>query len=181
MQETPQGGREASLPEMLPKRREDWPAERLGDLARLYELTEQPARIIVVTGPEGVGKTALTMTCAQRIKDRYEDGQLFARLAVNRAGRAADPIHVLRTFITALGGNPGAPFDLQTEYKRLTVDRRLLVVLDGAYDSMQVMKLVPAGEQSLTLITSRYSLAGLSRRHRMLVRYPIERPDPSEV
>ncbi|MFL6140964.1 MAG: BTAD domain-containing putative transcriptional regulator [Labedaea sp.] len=120
----------------------------------------------VVVGPAGIGKTALVVRWANRMAERFSDGQLFASM------RGFDPQHpplapadVLAQFLLSLGVRAGdVPLDIDERaalYRSLLAERRVLVVLDDARDSEQVRPLLAGGTSSLVLVTSRVRLDGL--------------------
>ncbi|MEY9911801.1 tetratricopeptide (TPR) repeat protein [Catenulispora sp. MAP12-49] len=122
--------------------------------------------IHAIDGMPGVGKTALAVHVAHLLADRFPDGQLFVDLHSHTAGRApADPAATLAGFLTSDGLDP---LQLPTGLEELTslwrarmAGRRVLLVLDNAACSAQVVPLMPAGEGSLVLITSRRHLGDL--------------------
>ena len=122
--------------------------------------------IRAIDGMPGVGKTALAVHVAHLLADRFPDGQLFVDLHSHTAGRApADPATILAGFLTSDGLDP---LQLPTGLEELTslwrarmAGRRVLLVLDNAAGSAQVLPLVPTGEGSLVLITSRRHLGDL--------------------
>lgn len=63
--------------------------------------------IAAVTGPAGIGKTALAVHWAQRVSDRFRDGQLYVNLrGYDPADTALDTADVLRLFLVGLGVDP---------------------------------------------------------------------------
>ncbi len=137
---------------------------RHSELATLDDAVDWHTRI-AMTGAAGVGKTALALAWAQRIRHRYPDGQLYADLAGFGTGPAADPQNVLTAFLQALAGSdvpvPAAPTARAGLFRTLIADRRVLIVLDNAADVEQVRPLLPGGPAAITLIISRRSLVGL--------------------
>ncbi|HET9137790.1 AfsR/SARP family transcriptional regulator, partial [Actinophytocola sp.] len=128
-----------------------------------------PAMVIVaLTGPAGVGKTALAVHWAHRIEPRFPDGQLFASLRGSAFGPPPRPTETLAGFLYALGVPAGqVPTDLETAiglYRTLVADKRLLVVLDDVVDPEQVRPLLPGSAGCLVLVTSRDPLCGLVAR-----------------
>ncbi|TWP45285.1 tetratricopeptide repeat protein [Lentzea tibetensis] len=149
----------AQLPSELPvfvgRRRER--AELVDAVAR--------APLVVLSGPPGVGKTALAVHVAHRVRSHYPDGQLHADL---RGFSADDPLParlVLERFLRALGLAPHqVPADEGEQvalYRSLLSGRRVLVVLDNAGSAAQVRPFVP-GAGSALLVTSREAMPGLA-------------------
>ncbi|WP_434744784.1 AfsR/SARP family transcriptional regulator [Streptomyces sp. A-14] len=138
---------------------------RGAELAALTRAAAGEAPVCLVTGPAGVGKTALALQWAHRSGALFPDGRLFADLrGFSEAGESA-LIDVLREFLLALGVAPrrvpeSAPAAAAL-FRSLTDRRRVLVVLDNARDSATVRALLPGGSDCVTLITSRHRLEGL--------------------
>ncbi|WP_037607835.1 AfsR/SARP family transcriptional regulator [Streptacidiphilus rugosus] len=119
---------------------------------------EGGAAVVVVSGPGGIGKTALAVRVAQRLREEFPDGQLYAELG------SADVATVQARFVAALGETeplPQEPGARAARYRSLLARRRVLLVLDNASDSAQVRDLVPGDERCAVLVTSRSPLADL--------------------
>lgn len=112
---------------------------------------------MVVTGPPGVGKTALAVHWAQSVVDAFPGGQLWADLRGSTA-RPVEPDVVLDQFLVVLGGIAGGG---ATAYRTLMARRRILVVLDDAVDAAQIRPLLPGGPGCHTVITTRARLTPL--------------------
>ena len=134
-------------------------------------LEEKRATAIVISaiaGKAGVGKTALAVHVAHRLRPSYPDGQLYVNLQGAEA-QGRDPTEVLAGFLRALGV-PGAAIAESLEervrqYRSRLADRRVLVVLDDAASEAQVRPLLPGSGGCGTLVTSRASLSGLEAAH----------------
>lgn len=131
---------------------------------RLCEaLTTRDAVVFGLSGGRGVGKTALAVHVAHRVREAFPDGQLFADLG-GQSSKPSDPADVLRSLLNALGvpsGQLPASLGARTAlYRRLTARRRMLIVLDDARDLAQVEPLVPASPTT-ALVTARTRLSGL--------------------
>lgn len=145
---------------------------RAGELARIEDALTGPdheprraSRIVVVAGIAGVGKTALALAAAHRLRARYPDGQLYADLR-GAAPTAPEPMRVLGRFLRALGvpdrriGTDVA--EATSLFRSELADRRVLVVLDNARDADEIRPLLPGAGGSDVLVTSRRRLAGLA-------------------
>ncbi|RKE22231.1 BTAD domain-containing putative transcriptional regulator [Streptomyces sp. TLI_171] len=121
--------------------------------------------LALVTGPAGVGKTALALDWAHRHAARYPDGVLFADLGGFSDRPDREPGEVLGEFLAALGvAREDLPATVPARsalYRRITTGRRLLVLIDNARDSEQVRPLLPAGAEAAALVTGRHRMLGL--------------------
>jgi len=182
---------ENSVQEASLRRRVDRPAQlpadtraftgRAGDLARLLALARDAESgtgvgtvgISAINGMGGVGKTALAVHAAHRIRDRFPDGQLFLDLRGHGSGR--DHPLTPDEALAALLGSLGVPQDAiapDTEarsalYRSLLDGTRTLIILDNAGSTGQVRPLLPGCPGCLVLITSRKRLTGMDDAHSM--------------
>jgi DNA-binding SARP family transcriptional activator len=147
-------------------------AGRTGELSGLTKWLAEPGagpHIAVVRGPAGVGKTALAVQWARTIRDRFPDGQLYLDLRGHDPATAMPPTDALAQALRALGVPADRiPTELADQvggYRSLVHDKRILLVADNAASADQVLPLVPTGEASLLLVTSRHDLAALPIYH----------------
>ncbi len=146
---------------------------RLSDLFVLDEILvdghASPTLVIsAIAGTAGVGKTALAVHWAHRIRDKFADGQLYVNLRGHAQTPPLRPIDALAGFLRALGVDAHrVPTELSGAvalYREVVAGKRLLVVLDNAADADQVRPLLPPGPGSLALVTSRDALDSLVER-----------------
>jgi DNA-binding SARP family transcriptional activator/tetratricopeptide (TPR) repeat protein len=126
-------------------------------------------RLVLVRGPGGVGKTALAVEWTRAVRDQFPDGQLFLDLRGHSGGTPVSAPDALGQALRALGmPDDRIPADLSDQissYRSLVHDKRILLVLDNAADAAQVLPLVPTGDASLLVVTSRHDLAALLVHH----------------
>ena len=158
-----------TAPRQLPRTVEVFTG-RDAELARLRDSLTKPDRsataVYVITGRAGIGKSALAIHAAHLIADDFPDGQLYLDLQGATAGlRPMSPVEAIGRFLRALAITDGpAPLHPEESAARLRThlaDRRILMVLDNAYDASQVRPLLPASRSCAVLVTARGSLAAL--------------------
>ncbi|WFE67277.1 tetratricopeptide repeat protein [Micromonospora sp. WMMD714] len=147
--------------------------QQLDSLLDEVELITDKARLPVVTistisGSAGVGKTALAVHWAHRVRERFPDGDLYINLRGYDAVPPLTPHEALDGFLRAMDvPAEKVPRDLHDRtalYRSLTTGRRMLILLDNAATAEQVRPLLPAAPSCMVLITSRSRLSGLAVR-----------------
>lgn len=125
----------------------------------------QATALSVITGTPGVGKSALAIHIAHKIKDRYGDAQLYANLR----GTHGDPVApevVLTSWLRSLGMEdsqiPQTLSDLAATYRSQLSNKRALLLLDNADDEKQIRPLLPGSADCIVLVTCRKLPAALS-------------------
>jgi DNA-binding SARP family transcriptional activator/tetratricopeptide (TPR) repeat protein len=150
--------------------------EELAWLDRLCDVRDLTATTIaVVNGAPGIGKSELVVTWGHRRAEQFPDGLLFASLNGFAPDREqVEPAEVLARFLLALGvpadGLPHGLDDRVGLYRSVLAKRRVLVILDDAWDPEHIRLLLPPGAGSVVLVTSRRRLESLvvSNSARML-------------
>ncbi|MGW5050411.1 tetratricopeptide repeat protein [Actinokineospora sp. NPDC004072] len=143
---------------------------RRAELARLDALlATRAAAVVAVSGTAGVGKTALAIHWAHRVRHEFPDGQLHVDLRGYDPNQPMAPDDALAGFLTALGvacaDLPLGEAARAARFRTEVADRRMLLVLDNASSVAQVRPLLPGTASCLVLVTSRDSLAGLVALH----------------
>ena len=120
--------------------------------------------IAVVTGPGGIGKTALAVRWGHQRCGLFPGGQLYVNLG-GFASHATTASEALNQFLRILGVDarqlPEALADKVNLYRSMLAGQRVLVVLDNAVNEEQVRPLLPAGPGCAVIVTSRHDLRGL--------------------
>jgi DNA-binding SARP family transcriptional activator len=140
---------------------------QLDVLRSLAPSGELPAgvTVVVVTGGGGVGKTTLAVRWAHELRQRYPAGQFYIDLRGFSTERPLSPSKALSCFLHALGvGLDRVPTEVAEAaalYRSLVAAQPVLVVLDSAASTDQVLPLLPSAAGSLVVVTSRKRLSGL--------------------
>ncbi|HEY4457092.1 MAG TPA: BTAD domain-containing putative transcriptional regulator [Pseudonocardiaceae bacterium] len=164
----------APVPRQLPASPSSF-SGRGRELDRLTATLDQaePGRTVIISavgGTGGIGKTWLAVHWAHQHTDRFPDGQLFVNLrGFDPSGKPTSPQDAIRGFLDALGVESSAipvAFDAQTAlYRSLVADQRMLIVLDNAADTAQVVPLLPGSPLCTVVVTSRDRMIGLVNAH----------------
>lgn len=158
------------VPRQLPAQPPGFTGRRpqLSILDKVVAGAEEGVTITAISGTAGVGKTALAVHWAHRVRDRFPDGQLYANLRGHSKGGPTPPAEVLAQFLCALEvPAERVPVDVETAaamYRTLTTDRKVLVLLDNAASPDQVRPLLPAGP-ACVVVTARDRMTGLVALH----------------
>ncbi|GAA5217730.1 tetratricopeptide repeat protein [Streptomyces thinghirensis] len=122
------------------------------------------ARVLLIAGRPGSGRTALAEELAAQVADGYPDGVLRARLSEPDGTRV--PVgRLARELLSELGrpNPPGADEDDLTEALRTALaDRKVLLLLDDAADTEQVDALLPDTPDCLAVVVAEGPLTGIA-------------------
>ncbi|MET9631568.1 BTAD domain-containing putative transcriptional regulator [Lentzea sp. NPDC006480] len=159
--EVPPGGR--LVPRQLPSGVRNF-VGRDEELRLLGELDG----VTVVHGVGGVGKTAITLRWGREVRDRFPDGDLYVNLrGFDPEVAPLEPAAAAEVLLVGMGveeipADPDARFGL---LRTTMAGRRLLLVLDNAASSRQVVPLLPGAAGVRLVVTSRNQLRALVSQH----------------
>ncbi|WP_329109586.1 tetratricopeptide repeat protein [Micromonospora sp. NBC_01699] len=141
----------------------------LSTLDRLLDDPDGDLPLALISGPAGIGKTALVVQWGRRVARHFPDGQLFVDLRGHERGSTLSPEHALSHMLRSLGVPADRiPADLTEQaslYRSLLHGRRILIVLDNAGTADDVLPLVPGSAGTMLAVTSRNAMAALNTHH----------------
>ncbi|WP_103515448.1 BTAD domain-containing putative transcriptional regulator [Streptomyces sp. SM10] len=148
---------------------------REDELARLLDVSGGPeGAVLIVSGPAGVGKSAVAVRAAHLLADRFPDGRVHvrARREDGTPRTRADVLDELGRLCGVTG--PGRPDVTEAEntWQNWLSEHRALIVLDDVADEASVRGLLPRSGRSSVLLTARGQLAGLAPVHRVALAAP---------
>ncbi len=135
------------------------------EIEGLLKSFDRGATITGLRGTGGIGKTALALVMADRLKSRFPDGQIFLKLEGTRLN-PLEPAEAMAQVIRAFRGSeerlPEYQNELQGLYNSVLEGKRILLLLDNAADDKQVIPLLPP-KGCAALVTSRqnFTLPGM--------------------
>ncbi|MFZ4298657.1 ATP-binding protein [Streptomyces cinereoruber] len=136
-------------------------------------------RIALLYGPPGGGTTSVARRLGAECRDLFPDGQFCIDLRESAGASEPEPAAILLRLLREMGVGadeiPSTEADREQLYRRLTAERRVLVVIDHVTSLDQVRGLVPAtpdvfllvvvSGQPLLLEAERVAVPPLSKRH----------------
>ncbi|MFF3650972.1 tetratricopeptide repeat protein [Streptomyces sp. NPDC002181] len=121
------------------------------------------ARVLLVAGRPGSGRTALAEAFVREVGEDYPDGVLRTRLS-SPGGQAVTTERAIRTLLEGLGEPtpPGAAEDeLSSALRAALAHRKAILLVDDAADPYQVDALLPDTPECLVVITAEGPLTGI--------------------
>ncbi|MFD3549772.1 tetratricopeptide repeat protein [Streptomyces sp. NPDC058655] len=121
------------------------------------------ARVLLVAGRPGSGRTALAEAFVREVADEYPGGVLRTRLT-SPGGATVPTERAVRDLLEGLGQPtpPGAgEDDLSAALRSALKGRRVIVLVDDAVDPNQVDALLPDTPECLVVVTAEGPLTGI--------------------
>ncbi|MBG6064142.1 DNA-binding SARP family transcriptional activator/DNA polymerase III delta prime subunit [Micromonospora ureilytica] len=138
-------------------------------LAQQQESAGRRPSVIILSGPSGVGKTALSVRLGHLLRGHYPDGQIFVQMG----DWSDNPMEALGRALRALGvadvGQLTTVQDRLSQYRAVLSQQRILLVLDAAPNAQPVRWLAPGSPGSALIVSSRARLATVPGAHRVEV------------
>ena len=164
------GSDKAPIPHQIPPPPRDFKG-REDEISDILSNFEKGATITGLRGMGGVGKTALSLVLAEKLKSKYPDGQIFVDMRGTSSNPALPPLtpeeamtQVIRAYKIE-DRLPENTNELRGLYHSVLAGKRVLLLLDNAGSRGQVEPLIPPNG-SFLLITSRikFALPGLAEK-----------------
>ncbi|MDJ0385744.1 tetratricopeptide repeat protein [Streptomyces sp. G-G2] len=121
------------------------------------------ARVLLVAGRPGSGRTALAEAFVREIADDYPDGVLRVRLTAP-GGETVATERAVRTLLEGLGRTTpagAAEDELSSALRTALTGRRMILLVDDAADPHQVDAMLPDTPECLVLVTAEGPLTGI--------------------
>jgi DNA-binding SARP family transcriptional activator len=134
---------------------------------RIVKAARRGARVLVVHGPAGAGKSTLAIDVGHRLAADFPDGQIYINALGPEPARAtpmsprAIALHALRSL--DIGEVPAdlADDEIAGLFRSVVASRKLLVVVDNASSEEQLQMVLPGTENTCVLATSTRRLGPL--------------------
>lgn len=132
--------------------------EKLDTISRVTDTGDGPA-VVVVSGPHGIGKSAVGRYWANKAKGRFVDGRLYTDFGELRHRGGVLVEDVLGRYLAELGVPEEAiPSDYAGRvslFRTHTSGKKILILLDDVERAAEVTPLLPNAQESMVIVASR--------------------------
>ncbi|MGW0365602.1 tetratricopeptide repeat protein [Streptomyces sp. NPDC002990] len=121
------------------------------------------ARVLLIAGRPGSGRTALAEAFVREVAGQYPDGVLRTRLTTP-GGQRVDTERAVRGLLEGLGQHTAAGAgedELSSALRGALTGRRVIILVDDAADPHQVDALLPDTPECLVVVTAEGPLTGI--------------------
>ncbi|WP_017558744.1 ATP-binding protein [Nocardiopsis baichengensis] len=129
----------------------------LDGMTRMFE-GSAGSGVLVYEGPPGVGKSSLLRQAAHRLEHMFPGGRVYYEYPPAGTGARSDPDQAVTECLRDLGVRdrflPDTFEARVAEFRALTAEAPVLVVVEGAQEPAQVRPLIPAGPGGALLASS---------------------------
>lgn len=122
--------------------------------------------IAVISGPGGVGKSALALRWMHGVAGRFPDGQLYVDLG---SPDSDEPVSLssVRAHLLRAMGVPGELISADVSeaaalFRSITADKRIALLIENPVSAAQIRTVLPASPASAVVVASRWRLGGLA-------------------
>jgi DNA-binding SARP family transcriptional activator/tetratricopeptide (TPR) repeat protein len=142
-------------------------------LARMRRLLsggegEASVPIVCLSGPPGIGKTALAVRVGHELRTSFHDGQWYVPMTDSR-NLPRTPDDVLFDLLRASGVNvdniPDERESRASFFRARLADRRVLIIFDDVHDATQIRDLLPGTRGCAVVVIARENLWELAAIH----------------
>jgi DNA-binding SARP family transcriptional activator len=164
------------LPAQLPPDQPDFVGrdELVAEARSLLTHERDSVPVVVISGPAGIGKSALAVRVAHLVRDYYPDGQVF--LGMGGTTQPLSTSEALAQLLRAFGVAriPESTIERAATFRSVVAGRRVLVVIDDVSSEAQVGDLIPGNPGCGVLATARQRLPGLAGAYHIPALEPLD-------
>jgi tetratricopeptide (TPR) repeat protein/DNA-binding SARP family transcriptional activator len=126
------------------------------------------AKVVVLSGTAGIGKTTLAVHWAHRVRKHFPGGDVYVDLQGFSQNPPLASSELVRRLLHVFHASPDLLGDQEAQLAHLASilgERRVLLLLDNVRDHERIAPVLDVAQNALILVTSRHHLDGLSLRY----------------